>query len=31
MKKVLPYMIKRVFAIKKHNRQLKKEARAQGK
>ena len=31
MKKVLPYMIKRVFAIKKHNRQLKKEAKAQSK
>lgn len=27
MKKVLPYMIKRVFAIRRHNRQLKKEAK----
>ena len=28
MKKVLPYMIKRIFAVKKHTRQLKKEAKA---
>ena len=31
LKKVLPYTIKRVFAIRKHNRQLKKEAKAKAK
>ncbi|MDY6392409.1 MAG: FAD-dependent oxidoreductase [Bacilli bacterium] len=31
MKKVLPYMVKRIFAIKKHNRQLKKEAKSAAK
>lgn len=31
MKKVLPYMVKRMFAIKKHQRELKKEAKAKAK
>ena len=31
MKKVLPYMIKRVFAIRRHNHELKKEAKRANK
>ena len=31
MTKVLPYMVKRIFAVKKHNRQLKKQAKEANK